>query len=139
MSVTTRRRCALIGASVLSVVGAVALGCLLTDATAGATQTARVDGHYRIVSTDCYFGAGACHTRFDIEQKGTLLSVGADPLFHGHVNGDHVYFGEFFPPGTSEDSWSALGTTADHGRTVVGTMHDGLGGSGTFTLTYLGP
>ncbi len=99
----------------------------------------RVDGEYRIVSTDCYFGAGACRARFDIEQTGTTLSDPSDKLFHGVVHGTHVHFGETWPPGVSEDSWWCSGTTADFGRTISGTMTDGLDGSGTFVMTYLGP
>jgi hypothetical protein len=96
----------------------------------------RVDGHYKIVSTDCYFSRGSCTARFDIEQHGVTLSAVGDRYFHGNVNGDHVKFGEIWPPGVSEDSWWCTGTTHDRGRTITGTMTDGIGGSGTFRLTY---
>jgi hypothetical protein len=99
--------------------------------------TVRVDGLYRIVSTDCYFARGSCHHRFDIVQAGSTLRDPDDSLFHGAVHGDQVRVGERFPPGTSEDSWTATGTTTDGGRTIRGTMVDGIGGSGTFTMTLL--
>jgi hypothetical protein len=95
-----------------------------------------VDGHYKIVSTDCYFSAGSCTARFDIEQHGSTLNAIGDRYFHGNVNGVHVHFGETWPPGVSEDSWWCQGTTSNGGRTVTGTMTDGIGGSGTFRLTY---
>jgi hypothetical protein len=125
-------------AGVVAIVG-VAVGSLTVAAgSAHATTTAvRVDGIYRIVSTDCYFAAGTCIARFDIEQRADVLFDRADRLFHGHIRGDHVEIGETFPPGTSEDSWAASGTTRNGGRTFSGTFVDGIGGSGTFTATFL--
>jgi len=99
-----------------------------------------VDGEYRIVSTDCYFGAGACSARFDIEQTGNKLTAIGDKYFRGRVvTSDRIGFGEFWPPGVSEDGWTCYGITKDHGRTITGTMYDGIGGSGTFRLTFLHP
>ena len=98
---------------------------------------AHVDGVYRIVSTDCYFGAGACSQKFDIEQHGDTLTAIGDTYFHGRISGGHVHFGETWPPGVSEDSWYCQGTSSDGGHTVAGTMTDGIGGSGTFRLTFL--
>jgi hypothetical protein len=103
-----------------------------------ASQVTTVQGRYRIVSTDCYFSRGSCHVIFNIEQVGTRLSDDADKLFHGRVHGVHVRVGERYPQGTSEDSWLAVGTTDDGGRVVKGTMTDGIGGSGTFTMTKVG-
>jgi hypothetical protein len=123
----------------LAAIGVVGLASLTGAAgSAGATTSVvRVDGIYRIVSTDCYFSAGRCTARFDIEQRGDLLSDSSDRLFHGHIRGDHVAVGETFPPGTSEDSWAAFGTTSNGGRTFHGSFVDGIGGSGTFTATFL--
>jgi hypothetical protein len=102
------------------------------------TPGARVEGLYRIDSTDCYFAAGKCHARFDIQQSAGVLTDASDKYFHGKVNGDRVKVGERFPRGTSEDSWIAIGTSTDGGKTVSGSFYDGIGGSGTFTMTYLG-
>jgi hypothetical protein len=99
----------------------------------------KVDGLYRIVSTDCYFAAGKCHARFDIEQSGLVLSDSSDKYFNGKVNEDRVKVGEEFPKGTSEDSWIAVGTTSNGGKNVGGNFYDGLGGRGTFTMTYIAP
>jgi hypothetical protein len=121
------------------------LWCLAIPSAQAATlgsaipPPAHVDGEYRIVSTDCYFGAGACTKRFDIEQRGGLLTAIGDRYFHGRIQGDHVRFGEIWPPGVSEDGWTCQGTTKDHGRTITGTMTDGIGGTGTFRLTFLHP
>jgi hypothetical protein len=115
------------------------LGGGVTAATAATVSTVKVDGLYRIVSTDCYFAAGKCHARFDIEQSGVALSDPSDKYFHGKVNGDRVKVGEEFPKGTSEDSWIAVGTTSNGGKTVSGTFRDGIGGSGTFTMTFVRP
>lgn len=105
----------------------------------------RLPQHRRFGSTasigstrpDCYFSAGTCTARFDIEQSGTVLSDTSDRLFHGHIRGNHVEIEEAFPPGTSEDSWAANGTTANGGRTFSGTFADGIGGGGTFTATFI--
>jgi hypothetical protein len=115
----------------------VTLLALTPVAAASSLPVVHIDGHYRIVSTDCYFGGGRCHATFDIEQVGATLTSPTDKYFHGHVHGDHVRVGERYPPGTSEDGWTASGTTANGGRTVTGTMVDGIGGSGTFVLTRL--
>jgi hypothetical protein len=113
------------------------LGFFAPVAGAAAMSNARVDGMYRIVSTDCYFAAGKCHARFDIEQSGVALSDPSDKYFHGKVSGDRVRVGEDFPRGTSEDSWIAVGTTSNGGKTVSGNFKDGIGGSGTFTMTLI--
>jgi len=115
------------------------LTALIGLSMAPSSNGVRVDGHYRIVSTDCYFGAGKCRATFDIEQSGTTLSDASDKLFHGRIRGDHVRFGEKWPPGVSEDSWWCSGTTTDGGRIIKGTMTDGIGGSGTFVMKSLGP
>ena len=111
----------------------------LPASAAPSRQPVRVEGIYQIVSTDCYFAGGRCRARFDIVQKVDRLSDPTDSLFHGRVHGDHVVVGERFPPGTSEDGWTASGTTSDGGRTVSGIFTDGIGGSGTFTMTRLAP
>lgn len=123
-------------AGLLSV--AATLGCPVPMAGAAASATVKIDGVYRIVSTDCYFAAGKCHARFDIEQSGTVLSDPTDRYFHGKVKGDRVKLGEQFPCGTSEDSWVAVGTTSNGGKTVGGHFYDGIGGSGTFTMSLVG-
>jgi hypothetical protein len=129
----TKPACRLLGPVVVA-----AIGVGLWPALAGASATAgRIDGHYRVTSTDCYFSGGKCTATFDIEQTGTKLSDPADALFHGHVLGTHVVFGEIFPPGTSEDGWRCTGTSSDRGHTVRGTMTDGIGGSGTFVAQYV--
>ena len=128
------RVCSLVG-----LLAAAMLGSSVTVASAATSPTAKIDGLYRIVSTDCYFAAGKCRARFDIEQSGSTLSDPSDKYFHGHVSGDHVKVGERFPKGTSEDSWIARGTTSNGGKTVSGDFYDGIGGSGTFTMTYIGP
>ena len=121
-------------------VAAVSLGLWPTLAGASASAAAgRIDGRYRVTSTDCYFSGGKCIATFDIEQRGTKLSDATDTLFHGHVLGTHVVFGEIFPPGTSEDGWRCTGTSSDHGHTVRGDMTDGIGGSGTFVAQYVSP
>ncbi|HYA69684.1 MAG TPA: hypothetical protein VED63_13210, partial [Acidimicrobiales bacterium] len=97
-----------------------------------------VNGRYRITSTDCYFAAGSCKATFDIEQRGFKLSDPSDKHFYGHVRGTTVHFGERWPSGVSEDSWSCTGSTTDGGKTITGTMTDGIGGSGTFVMKYLG-
>ena len=132
-----RRRRTTWAASVLSV--AATLGCPVALAGAAASSTVKIDGVYRIVSTDCYFAAGECHARFDVEQSGTVLSDPTDRYFHGRVKGDRVKVGEQFPRGTSEDSWVAIGTTSNGGKTVSGNFYDGIGGSGAFTMTFVGP
>jgi len=109
-----------------------------TMAGAATNSTVKIDGLYRIVSTDCYFAAGKCHARFHIEQSAATLSDPSDKYFHGKVNGDRVKVGEQFPRGTSEDSWIAKGTTSNGGKSVSGNFYDGIGGSGTFTMTYIG-
>ena len=83
----------------------------------------------------CYFAAGSCKASFDIVQSHATLSDPHDKLFHGHVNGTKVSFGETWPPGVSEDSWWCSGTTTNGGFTITGTMSDGIGGNGTFTMT----
>jgi hypothetical protein len=113
------------------------LGSSATLASAATMSDVRVDGVYRIVSTDCYFAAGKCHARFDIEQSGVALSDPSDKYFHGKVSGDRVRAGEEFPRGTSEDSWIAVGTTSNRGKTVSGNFKDGIGVSGTFTMTLI--
>jgi type 1 fimbria pilin len=115
------------------------LGFSVTAASAATMSTVKVDGQYRIVSTDCYFAAGKCHARFDIEQPGVVLSDLSDKYFHGKVNGDRVVVGEEFPKGTSEDSWIAVGTTSNGGKTVSRNFNDGTGGSGTFTMKMISP
>lgn len=95
----------------------------------------KVQGIYHIVSTDCYFSAGSCSADFDIIQRHGRLSDPHDKLFYGHVRGDEVVFGEKWPPGVGEDSWSCSGTTTDGGQTIIGTMTDGIGGSGAFVMT----
>jgi len=123
----------------------VLFGGLMVPAAQAATPVsairpvAHVDGEYRIVSTDCYFAAGGCTARFDIEQRGDILTATGDSYFHGWVQGDHVRFGETWPPGVSEDSWYCQGITHNHGRTITGTMTDGIGGTGTFRLTRQHP
>lgn len=102
-----------------------------------AAQVTMIQGRYRIVSTDCYFSRGSCHATFTIEQAGTKLSDDTDKYFHGRVHGVNVRVGERYPQGTSEGSWTAAGTTDDGGRVVKGTMTDGIGGSGTFTMTQI--
>ncbi len=114
------------------------LGWSVPAASASAGPIIRVVGLYRIVSTDCYFAAGKCHARFDIEQSGTTLTDPSDRYFHGNVNGQRVKVGERYPRGTSEDGWVAVGTTSNGGKTVSGDFYDGIGGSGTFTMTYVG-
>ena len=84
-------------------------GSSVTVASAVTTPTAKIDGLYRIESTDCYFAAGKCRARFDIEQSGATLSDPSDKYFHGKVSGDRVKVGERFPKGTSEDGWIARG------------------------------
>lgn len=106
--------------------------------TFAAPAPVRVEGHYRIVSTDCYFGQGHCSTRLDIVQTGSKLSDPTDPNFHGQVHGDHVRISENVPC-CSEDGWAASGISHDGGRVIKGTFYDGLGGTGTFTMTYKGP
>jgi hypothetical protein len=114
-------------------------GIIIWPTTASpASQATTVQGRYRIVSTDCYFVRGGCHATFNIEQTGARLSDDADKLFHGRVHGVDVRVGERYPQGTSEDSWTAVGSTQDGGRVVKGTMTDGIGGSGTFTMTLVG-
>jgi hypothetical protein len=115
------------------------LGFSVTAASASTPSTVKVDGLYRIVSTDCYFAAGNCHARFDIAQSGAVLSDPSDKYFQGKVNGDRVKVGEEFPKGTSEDSWIAVGTSSNGGKTVSGKFNDGIGGSGTFTMTLISP
>ena len=120
------------------------IGLLSTAPVAGAsvtvsTRTVQVDGIYRVVSTDCYFGAGACTARFDIEQKDDVLTDPSDQYFRGRVIGDRVVIQENYPPGTSEDGWIASGRSHNGGETFAGNFHDGIGGSGTFTATRLGP
>ncbi len=112
-------------------VGSVVLPASVSATSSGTT----IQGRYRIVSTDCYFSRGSCHATFDIEQAGSKLSDDSDKLFHGATHGVDVRVGERYPQGTSEDSWAAVGTTDDGGRVVTGTMTDGIGGSGTFTMT----
>jgi hypothetical protein len=108
-----------------------------SPAVSQTTSGVRVDGIYRIVSTDCYFPGGTCQTKFDIEQSGTTLTDMADRHFHGHIVGTKVVVGEKFGPGTVEDGWKAVGQTSDGGKTVSGNFMDGIGGSGTFTMTFL--
>jgi hypothetical protein len=122
---------------VVLVVLSVLAGVLTWPLVSSASQGTIVQGRYRIVSTDCYFSRGSCHATFDIEQVGTKLSDDSDKLFHGGVHGVDVRVGERYPMGTSEDSWTAVGTTKDGGRVVKGTMTDGIGGSGTFTMTQV--
>jgi hypothetical protein len=123
--------------------GALTTGTLLalnaSPAVSQATSAVRVDGVYRIVSTDCYFAGGKCQTTFRIEQAGTTLFDLMDRHFHGHVVGTKVVVGEKFGPGTVEDGWKAVGQTTDGGKTVSGNFMDGVGGSGTFTMTFLRP
>ena len=122
--------------AVVLVVAAASVGT--TAGAASATGTVvRVDGIYRVVSTDCYFAAGTCSARFDIEQKADVLSDGGDRYFHGHVRGNHIQIGETYPPGTSEDGWVAFGTTSNGGRTFAGVFDDGIGGTGTFKATFV--
>jgi hypothetical protein len=66
------------------------------------------------------------------------VSDDTDRYFHGRVHGVNVRVGERFPQGTSEDGWTATGKTDDGGRVVKGTMVDGIGGSGTFTMSQVG-
>lgn len=115
------------------------VGVLGVAAPAGASPAIPViDGHYRIVSTDCYFAAGSCTATFDIEDVAARLSAVGDRYFHGHVWGIRINFGETWPPGVSEDSWYCTGLTRDGGQTIRGTMTDGIGGSGTFVLRRVG-
>ena len=125
------------GVAIITACAGMVLG--IWSGVASGSQPVRTDGVYRIVSTDCYFSAGSCHARFDIEQAGNILSDRSDKLLHGRINGTHVRIGETYPPGTSEDGWIAIGTTTDGGKTVKGTFTDGIGGSGTFTMTYVAP
>ena len=130
------------GLATVSAFVIVALGAPALPAHASIPSTSsvtHVDGIYRIVSTDCYFAAGRCRARFDIEQKGTKLFDPGDRYFRGHVQAEHVDVSEVYPAGTSEDSWWATGVTNDGGRTFSGTFSDGIGGSGTFKATRLGP
>jgi hypothetical protein len=121
----------LVGAGLAALIG---LGGVGSPASAS-PATVVVDGHYRIVSTDCYFGAGKCSKVFDIEDVAGRLSSPTDRYFHGHIrSGGRVAFGEIWPPGVSEDGWWCMGTTTNGGLTVKGTMTDGIGGSGTFVL-----
>jgi hypothetical protein len=101
------------------------------------TSAVRVDGIYRIVSTDCYFAGGRCHAVFDIEQAGRTLFDSSDKHFHGRVSGTKVVVGERFDPGVSEDGWKAVGQATDGGKTVSGVFMDGVGETGTFTMTFL--
>ena len=117
--------------------GLLALGGFVAPAAASPASVV-VDGHYRIVSTDCYFGAGKCSTVFDVEDVAARLSSPTDHYFHGHVNGDRISFGEIWPPGVSEDGWWCTGTTTNGGLTIKGTMTDGIGGTGTFVLRRVG-
>jgi hypothetical protein len=110
-----------------------------SPAVSQATSAVRVNGFYRIVSTDCFFPGGTCHDVFSIEQAGTTLFDPSDRHFHGHVDGTKVVVGEKFGPGTVEDGWKAVGQTTDGGKTVSGVFMDGIGGSGTFTMTFLRP
>jgi hypothetical protein len=112
---------------------------LSMDSATASTQGATVDGQYKITSTDCYFGGGACTTIFDIEQIGYRLHVPHDKYFHGQIHARRVHIAETFGLGTIEDSWGASGTTTDGGLTIRGTMWDGIGGSGTFVMKYTGP
>ena len=100
--------------------------------------TVRVDGHFRIVSTDCYFARGSCTATFDIEDAAGTLSSPTDRYFHGHVNGDRISFGEIWPPGVSEDGWWCHGATVNGGLTFKGTMMDGIGETGTYVLRRIG-
>jgi hypothetical protein len=97
-----------------------------------------IDGRYKITSTDCYF-SGGCSTVFDIEQVASRLHVKGDKYFHGQTHGHRVHIAETFGLGTIEDSWGASGTSTDGGLTIRGSMWDGIGGSGTFVMKYLGP
>jgi hypothetical protein len=103
-----------------------------------AAQQMTIDGRYKITSTDCYFGGGACSTVFDIEQVGARLHVKGDKYFHGQTHAHRVHIAETFGEGTVEDSWGASGSSADGGLTIRGSMWDGIGGSGTFVMKYLG-
>jgi hypothetical protein len=119
---------------------AMAVAGLLVSAAGPANATTapvHVDGIYRVHSTDCYFAAGTCTARFDIEQNGLILFDTGDKLFHGRIRYNHITIGETYPQGTIEDSWSASGTTTNGGRSFSGTFSDGIGGSGTFTATFL--
>jgi hypothetical protein len=135
--VRVKLRSGLIGAAVALALVLIPLGSGV--ALAAPDARAHVDGIYKITSTDCYFGAGACTTKFDIEMARRYLHDKSDKYFWGHVRGDRVKFGEAFGQGTSEDSWGCTGYTKDGGKTISGMMWDGLGGSGTFVLKYLGP
>jgi hypothetical protein len=108
-----------------------------SPAVSQTTSGVHVDGVYRIVSTDCFFAGGKCHAVFDIEQSGTVLTDSTDGHFHGHTNGTKVVIGEGFGDGVSEDSWKAVGQTNDGGMTVSGVFMDGVGETGTFTMTFL--
>jgi hypothetical protein len=119
----------------LALVGATAVGAHAATSTGGAT----VDGHYRIASTDCYFGGARCTVVFDVEQSGTRLTSPTDQHFHGSVNGDRIRVGERYPQGTVEDGWIAVGTTTDGGHTFAGTMTDGIGGTGKFVMVFVTP
>ncbi len=111
----------------------------LASAPANAsTDQMTIDGQYKITSTDCYFN-GNCSTTFDIEQVGSRLHVPHDKYFHGQTHAHRVHIAETFGQGTIEDSWGASGTSNDGGMTIRGSMWDGLGGTGTFVMKYLGP
>ncbi len=108
-------------------------------AAASPAARAHVDGVYRIKSTDCYFPGGTCTAVFDIEQDGRHLYDTSDRHLRGRVRRSHVKIAEIYHDGVSEDSWGVVGTTQDGGLTISGTMWDGIGGQGTFTMKYLRP
>ena len=123
--------------AVAIIVGAVLVPAIGEWAPAGSTAvvTVRIQGPYHLVSTDCYFSAGSCTEDLVIVDHHGVLSAEHDRLFHGHVHGGNVTFGETWPEGMSEDSWWCTGTTTNQGQSITGTMTDGIGGSGTFTMT----
>jgi hypothetical protein len=130
----------LITATVLATVMITAAAVVpIAGASPSRAARATINGHYRIVSTDCYFGSARCERVFDIGQISTTLADPHDKYLRGRVHGDRVRVGETFPLGTIEDSWVATGTTTDGGQTVSGTMSDGIGGTGNFVMVFERP
>jgi hypothetical protein len=98
-----------------------------------------LNGSYRIISTDCYFGAGRCSAVLDLVQSPAgLLSSPTDRHLHGRVSGRWVVVSEDEPPGVVEDGWLARGYANATGGHVHGDFLDGIGETGTFVLNRLG-
>jgi hypothetical protein len=78
----------LITATVLATVMITAAAVVpIAGASPSRAARATINGHYRIVSTDCYFGSARCERVFDIGQISTTLADPHDKYLRGRVHG----------------------------------------------------